>query len=288
MYYYVSKDDLETYDRKSTLHSIHRLFKPVNIDFPTTYERLHFISKFTPGPPDSEFSDYVLFFFDHLIFQVCRRFIGVNLINLHTKDGKIKEEYELYFRLNRTNFEITQYTNCLFVGHYNCEPEPVKVFKSPFENLISLDNQDKKLINIQNEPTKSPETENGSMLFMLSLALLFSFLTILLLVKSYSRFSRKSTETQPVKSNLVGKSDDQKLNELKQRESSIGQSNKSQNDLQLNSSNSSLSKSAIQSSQPDSPSTESANVTATKLASNQIKTEQNIESIKKKDKNYDI
>ena len=88
---------------------------------------------------------------------------------------------------------------------------------------------------------------------------MFSFLTGLLLFKSSGRLGGKAAETQLEPSNLVEqpnlvcKSDDLKLIELKHHESttSFGSLNKTQNDSQLNSSNLSFSKSATQSSQLD-------------------------------------
>ena len=271
MYYYVSKDDLNTYVEKAPMHSVEELFKPLNITFLSGYDKLHIITKYATGEPKKKVVDNILFFFDNLIFQVCRSLLVAEQIFNETSNT---EDYKLYFRVNREDFEITQYSNCLFIPHYICKPEPPKVIKFPFDNLNSLDNRDKKeFIQNLNEPTKSPESENGRNLVVPSLSflfLMFSFLTGLLLFKSSGRlFGGKAAETQLEPSNLVDKSDDLKLNELKHESTtSFGSLNKTQNDSQLNSS---ISKSTIQSSQLDSPSTESANVIATELPNNQTK-----------------
>ena len=234
------------------MHSIPDIFKEANITFPSIYERLHFITKYAPGPPKSEMGDYVLFLFDHLIFKVCPRFLHARR---HLDGGN--EDYQIHLKVNRENFEITQLTNCLFASKDECKPEPPKVIKFPFNNLNSLDNRDEKeFIQNLNEPTKSPESENGRNLVVPSLSflfLMFSFLTGLLLFKSSGRlFGGKAAETQLEPSNLVDKSDDLKLNELKHESTtSFGSLNKTQNDSQLNSSNLSFSKSATQSSQLD-------------------------------------
>ena len=188
---------MNSYINGTQLHSIGKLFNQARIPFPSGYEKLNFIAKYRASPPETDNGEYILFFFDHLIFQVCRTLLAVRKIRNNTK-----EEYELYLRVNRNDFELTQHTNCLFHLH-DCKifPKIVYKFTGP-----------KELVNDLIGSTKSPESENGSIL-VISFALLFlmfSFLTVLLLVKSSGRFGRKSTETQSEPSNLVGKSDDLK------------------------------------------------------------------------------
>lgn len=184
------------------MHSVHDLFKQVNITFPSPYERLHFINRFKFQPLlDKTFSHYVVFTFDHLILQVCRRYLAAVRIS-KSHDGK-PEDYALYFKVNQTDFAIFQTTNCLFEQENDkCDKDAdTKKYVSPFKTPVG-NKRKRELIENLNEAlvasTKSPEPEKGSILFILSLALLlmFSSLTILLFVKSYGRFGSKSTETQ--------------------------------------------------------------------------------------------
>ena len=117
------------------------------------------------------------------------------------------------------------------------------------------------------------------------LFMMFSFVTILLLVKSsgrfVSRFDRKSTEVQ-MKSNLVDKPVDLKLDELrKERGNESIRSISASNSTQL----SSLSKPTIQSNQLDDQSTTGGG-NRTEQTSNQTKSDER--SFKKKVKHYDL
>lgn len=106
------------------MHQIKDLFEDAGITFPTS-EHFHLISHYRSGLagfPETGIADHVLFLTDNLIFKVCRKFIAVKQI----LDGG-KEDFKIYFKAHRPDFEITQYANCLFVMADECDPVSPKI-----------------------------------------------------------------------------------------------------------------------------------------------------------------
>ena len=202
--------------------------------------QLHFLSNFIPGPPKSwTRGDLVLFVFDHVIFQIDRRFLAVRSIGSN-------EDYAVYLRSNLGDFQIIQTTNCLFVSAEDCKPER-QVFKNSILNgrkysnealdwstdirsiEKDIDESNKMKEMLFNETLTKPlkfENESSSWValsFLLVLILLFA--ASLLFVKLSGGFNRSDRNVAETK---VSKSDDLKLNKLKKYEStrSIGSLNK--------------------------------------------------------------
>ena len=216
------------------------------------------------------------------MFRVPRRLLGVKKIGNGTK-----EDYKLFLKADSQFFRVVKYTNCLFIPAADCNPEPPKVYRGFNRNQNKEFNK--------NVETRSPKSESSfwPLLSFGLLFLMFSFLTVLLLVKSSSRFvgrfDRKSSEAQVV-SNLVDKPVDLKLDELKKERGnestrSISSLDRTQNDSQLNLSDMpSLSKSTIESNQLNDQCTTGLTNRTEQTSGNQTKPDG--EPIKKKVK-YD-
>ena len=242
------------------------------------FPRLHLLTSYIPGSPNSKEGDYVVFVFDNLIFQLYRKFLAAEEIG-----SDQNEDYQLYFKTNETDFQIKQLSNCLFVPDDKCNPDPVKFYPNfDYPSIIFW---------------------SSLVLFLMVLFVTCMFVTGLLLVKfgkfgkfgKLCKFNRKKVETKLVESNLVGKSKDSILCELKKDVStkSIASLSKKRNGSQLsvfqsiislfNSRNGSQSSSSKPSMSKSDKSIVPVNRIESKSSSKQNKTSKpNEKSIKKK------
>ena len=207
------------------MFAIDPIFYNANITLDAN-ERLEFITNYTPGFHPSILGDFVLFVFAKRFFKVHRRFIAMKELRLPNTFHFI-----VVFKTERLDFQVTEYTNCLFVTNENCNPEPVKVYghfngsRSDTDYGEDDELKNKEFDRIEDEQ-KSPKPESGSSIIWPSLGILFlifSFVAGLLLLKSSSKFGRKSTEAKLDQSKkLASKSDDSTLNKLKKERKRVG------------------------------------------------------------------
>ena len=96
------------------MYAFEDLFEEANITYDRAFkDRLQLIIQYK-----SELFgfDQVAFVTDTLIFELCRKFLGVKKVG----DDK-KEDYKLYFKAYRPDFELIQRTNCLYVELDECD-----------------------------------------------------------------------------------------------------------------------------------------------------------------------
>ena len=112
---------------KRDMLSIHTLFANANVSLAPN-ERLQFITNYIPGPPKSIMGDYIIFIFEERYFKIERKFIAMKDI------GGKASDYAVIFKSYKLDFEIIEYTNCLYVPN-NCNPKPQKIYRHPCFHL---------------------------------------------------------------------------------------------------------------------------------------------------------